>query len=82
MPIKLFGLSIEIKRTINEPPETGRRYFHRDHDEKDMVNYVTVREIKDGTVYYTKIYKPAYRMDPAQDTATIQEFNRYYELMR
>lgn len=79
--MNIFGLkiNISIKRAADEPPQLGRRYYHKEIDPHDMVKYVIPKEIKDGEVIYTKIYKAQYQKNPAPDQCSIREFNRWYK---
>lgn len=79
--MKILGLRIEIKVTqlLDEPPVTGRRYYHKENDPEDMIDYVRVMSIEDKNVHYVKYYKSHYNSDPQRDQCSIREFNIWYK---
>jgi hypothetical protein len=69
----LFGYHIVVEPVL---PELDVEYHHKDRDPEDLISYVIVEEVEDGTAHYRKFYKDN---SPSQvDTISVREFNRWF----
>lgn len=74
----LKGILDKFKKKAPVMPIAGEQYRHVDNDHFDMIDYIIIVQVEEERVWYTKVYKPQYRMENAPDTVSMKRFREFF----